>query len=108
MGDDYAIIDCDSGMAEDDTVIAVIASSDSKPVQGGPGPGRLLHLPRTHSGLNSSILEDTMCLPDCSVEHESYFPKPGGGLVGPVLLVNCVPDLCGYLLEPGALPDAPG
>ena len=29
------------------------------------------------------------------------------GLVGPVLLVNCVPDLGGCLPEPGALPDAP-
>ena len=28
--------------------------------------------------------------------------------MGPVLLVNCVPDLSGCLQEPGALPDAPG
>ena len=67
-------------MAVDDTVIAVIVSSDSEPVQGGHGAGGLLHLPRTRSGLNSSIreLDDTMCLPDRLAEHESYFPKPGG------------------------------
>ena len=102
-GDNYAMINCDSGMAVDDTVIAVIASSDSdsEPVPGDPGPGGLLHLPRTHSGLDSSVqeLEDTMCLPDHLAEHANYFPRLGSGLVSPVLLVNCVPDLGGCLRD---------
>ena len=28
-------------------------------------------------------------------EHESYFLRSCGGLFGPVLLVNCVPELSG-------------
>ena len=109
-GDDYVVINCDSGMAVDDTVIAAIASSDSDPVPGGPSPGGLLHLPWTHPGLDLSVreLEDMMCLLDHSAEHENYFPRPGSGLVNPVLLVNCASDLGGCLREPGALPDVPG
>ena len=99
------MIKCDSGMAVDETVIAVIGCSDSELGLGGGGgglgPRGLLHLPRTHSGLDSSVreLEDTMCLPDHSTdidpEHENYFPRPGSGLVNMVLLFNCVPDLGG-------------
>ena len=37
VGDDYAIIYHDSGMAVDNTMTAVISSSDSEPVQGGLG-----------------------------------------------------------------------
>ena len=94
MGDNYAIVDSNSGMAVDDnTMISVISSSDSEPMQGGRGQGGLLHPPRTHSGRKSPRreLEDTMCLPNHSAEHGSYFPKSCGGLFGPVFLVNCVP-----------------
>ena len=45
---------------------------------------------------------------DIDPEHENYFPRPSSGLVNPVLLVNCIPNLGGCLREPGALPDVPG
>ena len=112
VGDESVMTNCESGLAagrcSESQVTQKVSEGpefldgpDSEHGPGGPGPGEMLHLPQTHSGLDPSVRElgGTMCLPDHSADIDpgpgEYFPRLGIRLVNPVLLVNCVPDIGG-------------
>ena len=81
VGDESVMTNCEAGVAagrcSESQVTQKVSEGpefldgpDSEHGPGGPGPGEMLHLPHTHSGLDPSVRElgGTMCLPDHSAD----------------------------------------